>query len=148
MRAVIQRVTEASVTVDGEQVGAIGAGLLVLLGVAPGDGPRQVSWLATKTAGLRIFRDESGRMNLSALDLGLGILVVSQFTLYGDCRKGKRPNFLSAAPPEVAEPLYESFCEALKAEGVVEVERGRFGAMMDVALLNDGPVTLILDSPE
>ena len=148
MRAVIQRVTEASVTVDGEQVGAIGAGLLVLLGIAPGDGPRQVSWLATKTAGLRIFRDESGRMNLSALDLGLGILVVSQFTLYGDCRKGKRPNFLSAAPPEVAEPLYESFCEALKGEGVVEVERGRFGAMMDVALLNDGPVTLIIDSPE
>ena len=148
MRAVIQRVTEASVTVDGEQVGAIGPGLLVLLGIAPGDGPRQVSWLATKTAGLRIFRDESGRMNLSALDQGLGILVVSQFTLYGDCRKGKRPNFLGAAPPEVAEPLYESFCDALTAAGVVQVERGRFGAMMDVALLNDGPVTLVIDSPE
>ena len=87
-------------------------------------------------------------MNLSALDQGLGILVVSQFTLYGDCRKGKRPNFLGAAPPEVAEPLYESFCDALTAAGVVQVERGRFGAMMDVALLNDGPVTLVIDSPE
>ena len=87
-------------------------------------------------------------MNLSTLDQGLGILVVSQFTLYGDCRKGKRPNFLGAAPPEIAEPLYESFCEALKTAGVVQVEQGRFGAMMDVALINDGPVTLVIDSPE
>ena len=147
MRAVIQRVTEASVSVDEQVVGQIGPGLLVLLGVGPGDTEREVQWMAKKVSGLRIFQDASGRMNDSALDLNLGILVVSQFTLYGDCRKGKRPNFMGAAAPEMAEPLYESFCEALKELGISDVQRGRFGAMMSVSLCNDGPVTLILDSP-
>jgi len=147
MRAVLQRVREASVKVDGEVVGAIGPGLLVLLGLAPSDSSPEVKWMAKKIASLRIFRDESGRMNLSALDQGLSILVVSQFTLYGDCRKGRRPSFQRAAPPEQAEPLYEAFCLALEEEGIHSVQKGRFGAMMDVALLNDGPVTLIIDSP-
>ncbi len=148
MRAVLQRVQEASVTVDGEVVGSIGSGLLVLLGVAPTDSSPQVQWLASKIAGLRIFRDADGKMNLSALDLGYPILVVSQFTLYGDCRQGKRPSFQSAARPEHAEPLYEAFCVALREQGVPSVETGRFGAMMDVALVNDGPVTLVIDSPD
>lgn len=147
MRAVIQRVTEASVSVDEQVVGEIGPGLLVLLGVGPGDTEREVQWMAKKVSGMRIFQDASGRMNDSALDLNLGILVVSQFTLYGDCRKGKRPNFMGAAAPEMAEPLYESFCEALKELGISDVQLGRFGAMMSVSLCNDGPVTLILDSP-
>ena len=147
MRAVIQRVREASVKVEDEEVGAIGSGLMVLLGVGPEDGPSDVRWMAQKIAGLRIFRDDSGRMNHSVLDLGLGVLVVSQFTLYGDCRKGRRPNFMGAAPPDIAEPLYESFCEALEEQGVQVVQRGRFGAMMAVSLCNDGPVTLVLDSP-
>jgi D-tyrosyl-tRNA(Tyr) deacylase len=147
MRAVLQRVREASVKVEGEVVGAIGPGLLVLLGLAPGDSSPEVAWMASKIASLRIFRDESGRMNLSALDQGLSILVVSQFTLYGDCRKGRRPSFQRAALPEQAEPLYEAFCLALEEQGIRSVQRGRFGAMMDVALLNDGPVTLVIDSP-
>ncbi len=148
MRAVLQRVQEASVTVDGEVVGSIGSGLLVLLGVAPTDSSPQVQWMAAKIAGLRIFRDADGKMNLSALDLDLPVLVVSQFTLYGDCRKGKRPSFQSAARPEHAEPLYEAFCVALREQGIPSVQIGRFGAMMDVALVNDGPVTLVIDSPD
>ena len=147
MRAVVQRVREASVTVDGEVVGAIGPGLLVLLGVAPIDDAAAGSWLAKKLAGLRIFEDDEGRMNRSVLDDNLEVLVVSQFTLFGDCRKGRRPSFVGAARPEHAEPLYERFCEQVTAAGVRHVARGRFGADMKVALLNDGPVTLILDTP-
>lgn len=147
MRAVIQRVREASVTVDGEVTGACGLGLLVLLGVGPGDGEAEAAWLARKLAGLRIFPDEQGRMNHGLVDIGGEALVVSQFTLYGDCRKGRRPSFVGAADPATAEPLYERFCELLLAEGVRGVGRGVFGAHMDVRLLNDGPVTLIVDTP-
>jgi D-tyrosyl-tRNA(Tyr) deacylase len=147
MRAVIQRVSRASVTVGDEVVGAIGPGLLVLLGVAPGDSEQDGRWLAAKLAALRIFPDEQDKMNLSLLESGGEALVVSQFTLYGDARKGRRPSFVSAAPPELAEPLYERFCDALAAAGVRHVARGRFGASMEVALVNHGPVTLILDTP-
>lgn len=147
MRAVIQRVTEASVTVDGELVGQIGPGLLVLLGVAPGDGPEQVDWMVRKITHLRIFPDSRGRFDRSLVDVGGAVLVVSQFTVFGDCRKGRRPNFTGAARPERAEPLWELACERFESEGLV-VERGRFAADMKVALLNDGPVTLVLDSPE
>jgi D-tyrosyl-tRNA(Tyr) deacylase len=147
MRAVIQRVSQASVTVAGQVVGEIGPGLLVLLGVAPGDTPSDGEWLAAKMTGLRIFADTDGKMNRSVIDVGGGVLVVSQFTLYGDCRKGRRPSFMGAAHPTVAEPLYERFCEQVVAQGVTQVARGVFGAMMDVALVNDGPITLILDSP-
>ena len=146
MRSVIQRVSSASVTVDGEVVGKIGSGLLVLLAVAPGDGERELDWMAGKVSRLRIFGDASGKMNLSVRDVGGQVLVVSQFTLYGDCRKGNRPSFTGSAGPALAEPLYERFIERLAAEGL-HVESGRFGAMMDVALVNDGPVTLVLDSP-
>ena len=147
MRAVIQRVTEASVSVDGETVGAIDGGLLVLLGVGPGDTEASGAWLAAKIANLRIFEDENGKMNHSLLDVELGALVISQFTLYGDCRKGRRPSFVGAAHPDTAEPIYLTFCEQLAAQGVQQVERGRFGADMKVSLLNDGPVTLIVESP-
>lgn len=147
MRAVLQRVDRASVDVDGETVGAIGVGLLVLLGVGPGDGPADVAWLANKVATLRVFPDEAGKMNRSVVDVGGGVLVVSQFTLYGDVRSGRRPSFVGAAPPGLAEPLYERFCDAVAAEGVREVARGRFGASMAVSLVNQGPVTLIVDTP-
>jgi D-tyrosyl-tRNA(Tyr) deacylase len=143
---VVQRVAEASVTVDGEVTGAIGAGLLVLLGVAPDDGEAQRDWLARKLVGLRIFSDDEGRMNRSVADIGGSMLVVSQFTLYGDCRKGRRPSFVGAARPELAEPAYEAFCEAVSALGV-PVQRGVFGADMAVRLHNDGPVTLVIDTP-
>ncbi len=148
MRAVIQRVSSASVTVDGEITGAIEGGLLILLGVGHGDEESDGAWLANKISNLRIFRDEQDRMNRSVLDLGGGALVVSQFTLHGDCRKGRRPSFVGAAAPKVAQPLYERFCEQLAECGVTQVERGVFGAMMNVALVNDGPVTLIIDSPQ
>lgn len=147
MRAVLQRVRRASVTVAGEEVGAVGHGLLVLLGVGPDDGPEQVRWMCDKVVGLRIFADDEGKMNRSVLDVGGGVLAVSQFTLFGDARKGRRPSFVSAAPPELAEPVYEAFCKALEAAGVQRVGRGVFGAHMEVALVNDGPVTLILDTP-
>jgi D-tyrosyl-tRNA(Tyr) deacylase len=147
MRAVIQRVSEASVTVEGEVVGAIGTGVLVLLGVTDGDTDANARWLADKIAGLRIFEDDAGKMNLGLADIGGAALVVSQFTLYGDTRKGRRPSFVKAARPEVAEPLYEAFCGHLRRAGIAPVETGVFGAMMDVRLLNDGPVTLILDHP-
>lgn len=147
MRAVVQRVSRASVTVDGTVVGAIGPGLLVLLGITEGDGPGQVAWLANKMATLRIFPDDRGLMQRSLLDVGGAALVVSQFTLYGDCRKGRRPSFVRAAPPALAEPLYERFCDAVRTEGVAQVARGVFGASMEVALINDGPVTLVLDTP-
>lgn len=146
MKAVVQRVSRASVTVDGEVVGEIGRGLLVLLGVAPADGDAEVRWMADKIAGLRIFPDDEGKMNRSVVDVGGGVLVVSQFTLFGDVKKGKRPSFIGAAPPEHAEPTYGRVCDALAAQGV-PVARGRFRAAMDVALVNDGPVTLLLDTP-
>ncbi len=146
MRAVLQRVRRASVVVGEEVVGAIGHGLLVLLGVAPGDGAEQVRWLADKVVNLRIFNDGDGKMNLSLLDVGGACLVVSQFTLYGDARKGRRPSFIDAAPPEVAIPLYESFVLAIKGHGVATAT-GRFGAAMQVELVNDGPVTILLDTP-
>ena len=145
MRAVIQRVRSARVIVGDEVVGAVGRGLLVLLGVAPADTAVEVQWLADKVVGLRIFADEDGKMNRSVAEVGGGVLVVSQFTLHGDCRKGRRPSFVGAAPPETAEPLYEAFLNAVRALGV-PTAAGRFGAMMQVELVNDGPVTLILDT--
>jgi D-aminoacyl-tRNA deacylase len=145
MRAVVQRVTNASVTVGEETVGAIGHGLLILLGAGAGDTPADAELLAEKIANLRIFADDAGRFDRSLLDVAGAALVVSQFTLYADTRKGRRPSFTDAALPEVAEPLVNSFVEALRARGVV-VQTGRFGAMMQVALVNDGPVTIVLDS--
>ncbi|SDE60436.1 D-tyrosyl-tRNA(Tyr) deacylase [Paenibacillus sp. UNCCL117] len=145
MKVVLQRSKAASVSVNGDIVGSIRSGLVLLVGVAEGDAEQDARYLAEKVAGLRIFEDEGGKMNLSVLDTGGQILSVSQFTLYGDCRKGKRPNFMAAARPETAEPLYERFNELLRAQGL-HVETGRFGEMMDVALVNDGPVTLILES--
>jgi len=147
MRAVVQRVARASVSVDGVVVGAIGAGVLVLLGVRRGDGAEAATWLARKVASLRIFDDEAGHLERSLLETGGEALVVSQFTLYGDCRKGRRPSWVEAAPPEEAVPMYERFCSDLRAEGVRRVETGRFGASMAVSLVNDGPVTLILEAP-
>jgi D-tyrosyl-tRNA(Tyr) deacylase len=146
MRAVVQRVSRAAVTVDGEVVGAIGPGLLVLLGVAPADTEVGSRWLADKVVGLRVFPDADGKMNRDVAEVGGGVLVVSQFTLYGDCRKGRRPSFVGAAAPQVAEPLYEAFVTAVRAQGV-PAATGRFGAMMQVKLVNDGPVTLLVDTP-
>ncbi len=145
MRAVLQRVSRARVVIDGETVGEIGRGLLVLLGVTHTDTPEQARWLAEKVVGLRVFNDAEGKMNLGVADVGGGVLVVSQFTLYGDCQKGRRPSFIDAARPETAIPLYEQFVNAVKALGV-PTATGRFGAMMQVELVNDGPVTLIVDS--
>ncbi len=147
MRAVIQRVSRAQVTVDGAVTGSIGSGLLVLLGVTEGDTGKDGEWLATKIAHLRIFPDDAGKMNVSLVDAGGSILLVSQFTLYGDCRKGRRPSFVRAAHPDVAEPAYERFGQQLLDAGVAHVEFGVFGADMDVELLNDGPVTLVIDTP-
>lgn len=146
MRTVIQRSKEASVTVEEKIIGSISYGLVVLVAVAPADTKEDVDWMAEKIVHLRIFSDEEGKMNLSVLDRGGGILVVSQFTLYGDCRKGRRPNFTGAARPEHAIPLYEYFCRRLQELGVSSVETGLFGAMMEVQLINDGPVTLVIDS--
>ncbi len=145
MRAVIQRVTEASVTIGNEEVGRIGGGIMVLLGVGAGDTEEAARYLAEKTVNLRIFADEADKMNLSVLDTGGEILVVSQFTLYGDCRKGRRPSYVSAAPPETANPLYESYVRELR-KFTPRVGTGRFQEMMRVSLVNDGPVTLLLDS--
>lgn len=144
MRAVLQRVREASVSVDGEPIARCGRGLLVLLGVAVGDDEERARRLAAKAAELRIFEDEHGRFDRSLLDVGGEALVVSQFTLLADARKGRRPSFAAAAPAEVAEPLYEAFCTALEERGV-RVARGVFGARMQVLLVNDGPVTIVLD---
>ncbi|HEY7195843.1 MAG TPA: D-aminoacyl-tRNA deacylase [Gaiellaceae bacterium] len=144
MRAVVQRVREARVDVAGETVGAIGPGLCVLLGVARSDGPEQAARLAGKVARLRIFENDGGRFDRSVLDTGGAVLVVSQFTLIADTRKGNRPSFADAAPAEQAEALYEAFCEALRTEGV-EVATGSFGARMQVELANDGPVTIVMD---
>ena len=145
MRAVIQRVKESSVKADGLIIGQIGRGLLVLLGVAQGDRPSDADYLVNKIANLRIFEDENGKMNRSLLDTDGQMLVVSQFTLLGDCRKGRRPSFVAAAEPAKATALYEHFIEQVRNLGI-SVETGRFRAMMEVALVNDGPVTLILES--
>ncbi|KAA9007722.1 D-tyrosyl-tRNA(Tyr) deacylase [Paenibacillus spiritus] len=145
MRAVLQRCKEARVAVDGEVIGEIGEGLMVLLGVTHGDTEKDAQYVAAKIAGLRIFEDEAGKMNHSVIDAGGSVLSVSQFTLYGDCRKGRRPNFMAAARPEEAEALYERFNAELAAAGL-PVQTGRFGAMMEVSLVNSGPVTLIIDS--
>jgi D-aminoacyl-tRNA deacylase len=145
VRAVVQRVSRAKVTVDGELTGEIGTGLLVLLGVSAEDTEADADYLLDKIADLRIFEDAEGRMNLSLVDAGGAMLVVSQFTLYGDTRRGRRPSFIKAAPPGRANELYEYFVE--KAQGRIDnVQTGRFQAMMDVELVNDGPVTIILDS--
>jgi D-tyrosyl-tRNA(Tyr) deacylase len=146
MRAVVQRVSRAAVRVDGQTVGAIGPGLLVLLGVHADDREEDARWLAEKVALLRILPDEEGKMNRSLPETRGGLLVVSQFTLHGDCRKGRRPSFVAAAAPDKAVPLYEAFVQAARELGL-EVQTGRFGAMMEVELVNDGPVTLIVDSP-
>lgn len=147
MRALLQRVSRSSVTVDGQVVGAIGHGFLVLLGIGQDDGEAQVQTLAEKIVHLRVFGDDEGKMNRSLLDIGGEALVVSQFTLYADVRKGRRPSFTSAAPPSLAEPLVERFKEALAGYGL-KVEGGIFGAHMDVELINDGPVTIWLDSEQ
>lgn len=144
MRAVVQRVTQASVTVEGGLVGQIGAGLLILLGVGPGDDVAQAQQLAYKVAHLRIFSDENGKMNLSVRDMGGAVLVVSQFTLYADTRKGHRPAFTEAAPPEIARPLCDSFVAALQQQGL-PTQTGEFGAHMLVELINDGPVTIWME---
>ena len=145
MRIVLQRVKEASVTVAGDRISAIGPGLLLLVGVAHGDGEPEADWLAEKVAGLRIMADEVGKMNRSVKDAGGAALAVSQFTLLADTRKGRRPSFVGAAAPEEATRLFDYFCERLHVAGVEQVETGRFGAMMDVALVNDGPVTIVLE---
>ena len=145
MRSVIQRVSRAKVTVDGEITGEIGKGILVLLGVANEDSEKEASYLLDKIVNLRIFEDADGKMNLSLLDIDGDLLVVSQFTLYGDVRKGRRPSFIKAAPPEKANALYEFFVAEARKH-IAKVETGRFQAMMDVELVNDGPVTILLDS--
>ena len=147
MIALVQRVSSASVRVGGEVVGEVGRGLLVLLGVVVGDTHTEGAWLADKAARLRVFPDDDGRMNRSLHDVGGGALVVSQFTLAGDARKGTRPSYVRAAPPDQAEPLYEAFCDALGGHLGGAVARGVFGATMEVALVNDGPVTLWLERP-
>lgn len=145
MRIVLQRVKEASVTVAGDEISRTGLGLLLLVGVADGDGEPEADWLAEKVAGLRIMADDQGMMNRSVRDTGGDVLAVSQFTLLADTRKGRRPSFIGAAPPEEAVRLFDYFCGQLRAAGVARVETGRFGAMMDVALVNDGPVTIVLE---
>lgn len=145
MRLVIQRVSRGSVTVNGSVVGSIGKGFVILVGVTHSDTEQQARWLANKTAGLRVFTDQDGKFNLSLQDVEGEALVISQFTLYGDARRGRRPGFTDAAPPEIAEPLVEKFAEFLREAGVRKVESGVFGAKMQVEIHNDGPVTIIID---
>lgn len=147
MRAVIQRVSSAQVSVGGQVVGQIGLGFLVLLGIAPADGEQEAQSLARKIVGLRVFEDSDGKMNLALADVGGSVLAVSQFTLYADVRKGRRPSFIDAARPEHAEPLYQHFCRMLAAEGIA-VQQGIFQAHMAIALVNDGPVTIWMDSAQ
>ena len=144
MRVVLQRVSRAAVRIDGQTVGQIGRGFVVLAGFAPADGEATLAWMADKIVGLRLFADAEGKMNLPLADVGGALLVVSQFTLYGDASKGRRPSFVDAAPPAQAEALYERFVALVRERGV-ETQTGRFGAMMDVELVNDGPVTLVLE---
>ena len=144
MRVVVQRASRAAVRVDGQTVGAIGRGFVVLAGFHAADGDVQLQWMAEKLIGLRVFGDAEGKMNLALGDVGGALLVISQFTLYGDVQKGRRPSFIDAAPPAVAEPLYERFVAILRGLGA-SVETGRFGAMMDVELVNDGPVTVVIE---
>ena len=148
MKAVIQRVTNASVVVEGKEIGAIDNGFLILLGVCEGDTAEDADILARKTANLRVFEDEAGKMNKSLLDLGYSTLVISQFTLCADCKKGNRPSFIKAAKPGEAIPLYELYMEKLRENGVENVQHGEFGADMKVSLLNDGPVTILYDTNE
>lgn len=148
MRAILQRVRQGHVTVNDHIVGQIGPGFVILLGVTHEDGAAEVKKLAEKSANLRVFEDEQGKMNLSALDTGGDMLVISQFTLYADAKKGRRPSFIRAAPPEVAEPLVTQFSEQLRQLGIKNVETGVFGATMQVHIENDGPVTIILDTSE
>lgn len=148
MRVVLQRVRFGAVRVDGETVGQIDQGLVALVGVTHGDTPAEAEKLARKTANLRIFEDAEGKMNRSVLDVGGGVLVVSQFTLYADCRRGRRPSFVRAAPPDVAAPLVDRYAEVLREAGVARVEQGVFGAHMEVEIHNDGPVTILLDTQE
>ena len=148
MRAVIQRVSSAQVDIDGQTVGKIDKGFLVLLGVGSGDGEKQAGVLASKIAGLRVFTDENDKMNLSLDDIGGEVLVISNFTLCADCSHGRRPSFIAAARPEQAEPLYEYFCQRLRDAGVKKVAQGIFGADMAVSLLNDGPVTIDINSKD
>ncbi len=147
MRACIQRVSQARVVVDGEITGEVGPGLLVLLGVAQRDTDAELTWLADKIVGLRIFEDDQGKMNRSLVEVGGGMLVVSQFTLYGDCRKGRRPSFVAAAPPEKAERMYDDFVKHVGRQGI-SVATGRFRAHMQVQLTNDGPVTIWIDTEQ
>ena len=146
MKAILQRVTSASVEVEGEIVGKINNGFLVLLGVAQGDTEKEADALAAKISTLRVFTDKNDKMNLSLADINGSVLVISNFTLYADCSHGRRPSFIAAARPEIAQPLYEYFCKKLADNGVAVVEKGIFGADMKVSLLNDGPVTIDLDS--
>lgn len=146
MRAVVQRTTRAEVRVDGDVVGKIGRGLLVLVGASKGDGQGDVDYLVEKVVNLRIFEDDAGKMNRSLLEVGGGLLAVSQFTLLGDARKGRRPSFLEALEPVAAARLCEAFVDRARAAGVADVQAGRFGAMMEVELVNSGPVTILLDS--
>ena len=148
MRVVLQRVMYGDVSVDGASVGSVDRGFVALVGVTHEDTQAEADLLAAKTANLRVFEDADGKMNLSMLDVGAGILVVSQFTLYADVRKGRRPSFINAAKPDIAEPLVEYFAERLRQEGIQRVEMGQFGAMMHVTIHNDGPVTIVLDSDE
>jgi D-tyrosyl-tRNA(Tyr) deacylase len=145
LKIVLQRVKNASVSVADEQISEIGSGLLLLVGIARGDGESEADWLAEKASGLRIFADEEGKMNLNVREAGGEILAVSQFTLLADTRKGKRPSFVEAAPPEEAEMLFDYFCKRLREAGSASVKTGSFGAMMDVSLVNDGPVTIVLE---
>lgn len=145
MRLVIQRVTHGSVTVNGQIIGQIDLGFVVLVGITHQDSAAHADWLAQKVAGLRVFEDDAGKMNRSLLEVGGGVLAISQFTLYGDARKGRRPSFVDAAPPALAQPVFDRFVESLQQEGIARVETGRFGAMMQVSILNDGPVTIILE---
>ncbi len=148
MRVLLQRVTFGSVTVEGRIVGAVDQGFVALVGVTHSDTRAEAELLAKKTANLRVFEDEQGKMNRSALETGRGVLVISQFTLYADTRKGRRPSFIDAAVPDVAAPLVDHFAARLTAEGITRVERGVFGAMMQVVIHNDGPTTIMLDSDE
>jgi D-tyrosyl-tRNA(Tyr) deacylase len=145
VRVVLQRDSRAEVRVDGKAAGSIGRGYMLLVGFRSGDGPAQSEWMADKVLGLRVFADAEGKMNLSLAEVGGDLLVVSQFTLYGDTAKGRRPSFVDAAPPDVAERLYDEFVAMLRARSTSRVETGVFGAMMDVELVNDGPVTLVLE---